>query len=179
VVGPVLMAMAVLLSPHQLHVKHYDHEIHMLYMAQVSHGYTLTTQDNDGDHDADDGYSVPQTPVYAPQSHVQASGGTLGCAGLERLWESAGGSYGAAFTAAEIAMAESGGNQYATGAAGERGYWQINPVNGSLSTYDAYGNARAAIVLSGNGVNWTPWTTYTSGAYIGRCLYGLVGYYHG
>ena len=44
--------------------------------------------------------------------------------------------------AAWIAMAESSGRQFATGAAGERGYWQIH---------------------------WTPWTTFTSGAYRGRC----------
>ena len=61
-------------------------------------------------------------------------GGALGCAGLETLWEHAGGSAAAAVIAASIAMAESGGRQYATGAAGERGYWQINPVNGALST---------------------------------------------
>jgi len=95
--------------------------------------------------------------------------GTLSCNGLERLWESAGGNYGSAFIAAEIAMAESGGNQYATGAAGERGYWQIHPDHGSLSTYNAYGNARAAVIISDNGTNWNAWTTYTSGAYIGRC----------
>ncbi len=81
----------------------------------------------------------------------------------------AGGSPAAAVTAASIAMAESGGNQYATGTVGARGSWQINPVNGALSTYNPYGNARAAVIRSGNGVNWTPWTTYTSGAYAGRC----------
>jgi hypothetical protein len=96
--------------------------------------------------------------------------GTLGCSGLETLWINAGGNPGAAFIAAEIAMAESGGQQYATGPAGEEGYWQINPVNGSLATYDAYGNARSAIVLSLNGTDWSAWTTYTSGAYLGRCL---------
>jgi LysM repeat protein len=95
--------------------------------------------------------------------------GTLGCTGLEQLWESAGGSPAVAVTAASIAMAESGGNEYATGTVGERGYWQINPVNGSLSTYDPYGNARAAVIMSGDGTNWSPWTTYTSGAYAGRC----------
>ena len=95
--------------------------------------------------------------------------GTLGCTGLEQLWESAGGSPAVAVTAASIAMAESGGNQYATGTVGERGYWQINPVNGSLSTYDPFGNARAAVIMSGDGANWSPWTTYTSGAYAGRC----------
>ncbi|MGH3070373.1 MAG: LysM peptidoglycan-binding domain-containing protein [Streptosporangiaceae bacterium] len=95
--------------------------------------------------------------------------GTLSCSGLEALWVEAGGSAAVEVTAASIAMAESGGNQFATGTVGERGYWQINPVNGSLSTYDPYGNARAAVIMSGNGANWSPWTTYTSGAYAGRC----------
>ena len=99
----------------------------------------------------------------------RAQGGTLSCSGLESLWESAGGAPAAAETAASIAMAESGGSQFATGPAGERGYWQIHPVNGALSTYDAYGNARAAVILSNNGTNWSPWTTFTSGAYAGRC----------
>jgi len=96
-------------------------------------------------------------------------GGTLGCAGLEALWERAGGSPSGAVTAASVAMAESSGQQYATGPVGERGYWQINPVNGWLSTYDPYGNARAAVILSADGASWAPWTTYTSGAYAGRC----------
>ena len=96
--------------------------------------------------------------------------GTLTCAGLESLWEIAGGSPSAAFLAAEIAEAESGGRQYATGAAGERGYWQIHPDHGSLSTYDPLGNARAAIIISDDGRDWSAWTTYTHGLYIGLCL---------
>ncbi|MCW2907141.1 MAG: Peptidoglycan-binding protein LysM [Actinomycetia bacterium] len=107
--------------------------------------------------------SQASTTTTASQS------GTLSCNGLEALWVSAGGSAAVEVTAASIAMAESGGNQFATGTVGERGYWQINPVNGALSTYDAYGNARAAVSMSGNGTNWSPWTTYTSGAYSGRC----------
>jgi LysM repeat protein len=95
--------------------------------------------------------------------------GTLSCGGLEALWVSAGGSPAVEVTAASIAMAESGGNQFATGTVGERGYWQINPVNGSLSTYDPAGNARAAVIMSADGSNWSPWTTFTSGAYAGRC----------
>lgn len=95
--------------------------------------------------------------------------GTLGCSGLEQLWEAAGGNPGDAVLAASIAMAESSGNQYATGSAGEEGYWQINPVNGSLATYDPLGNARAAVQLSGDGSNWSAWTTYTTGAYTGKC----------
>jgi LysM repeat protein len=95
--------------------------------------------------------------------------GTLSCPGLEDLWEQAGGSDAQAVMAASIAMAESSGQQFATGAAGERGYWQINPDHGSLSTYDPLGNAKAAVIISGDGTNWTPWTTFTSGAYQGRC----------
>lgn len=102
-------------------------------------------------------------------SIARSYGGNLGCSGLERLWDSAGGNPGKAFIAAEIAMAESSGEQYATGPAGERGYWQINPDHGYLSTYNPYGNAKAAVIISGNGTDWTPWTTYTSGAYLGRC----------
>ena len=98
-----------------------------------------------------------------------ALSGTLGCPGLEELWEQAGGSDTQAVMAASIAMAESSGQQYATGAAGERGYWQINPDHGSLSTYDPLGNAKAAVIISDDGTNWTPWTTFTSGAYLGRC----------
>jgi LysM repeat protein len=114
--------------------------------------------------------------TYTPK-HVKAAvltsaaslSGTLGCSQLEQLWEAAGGSQGEALTAAEIAMAESGGNQFATGTVGERGYWQINPDHGSLSTYDPMGNAKAAVIISADGTDWTPWTTYTSGLYIGRC----------
>jgi Lysozyme like domain len=100
-------------------------------------------------------------------------GGTLSCSGLEALWESAGGSRSAAFTAAEVAMAESGGRQYAsldnTNGTTDRGYWQINSVHGSLSAYGARANARAAVLISNNGRNWTPWVTYNTGAYQGKC----------
>jgi LysM repeat protein len=95
--------------------------------------------------------------------------GTLSCSGLEALWEQAGGPASQAVTAASIAEAESGGQQFATGTVGERGYWQINPNHGSLSTYDPLGNAEAAVVISDDGANWTPWTTFTSGAFQGRC----------
>ena len=117
----------------------------------------------------------------APAPHRGASaaalsvpgGGTLSCSGLEALWESAGGSSGAAFTAAEIAMAESGGRQYAslynTNGTTDRGYWQINSVHGSLSTFGAYANARSAVLISSNGSDWSPWVTYNTGAYQGKC----------
>jgi len=100
-------------------------------------------------------------------------GATLSCSGLEALWESAGGSRAAAFTAAEIAMAESSGQQYATmhntDGSTDRGYFQINSVHGSLSTYGARANARSAVLISNNGRDWTPWVTWNSGAYQGKC----------
>ncbi len=117
--------------------------------------------------------TTAHTPKHRKPATVLTSStslsGTLSCGALEELWEQGGGSHAEAFMAAEIAMAESSGEQFATGAAGERGYWQINPDHGSLSTYDPLGNAEAAVAISADGSNWTPWTTFTSGAYLGRC----------
>jgi LysM repeat protein len=102
-------------------------------------------------------------------SSVSKLSGTLSCSGLEALWKAAGGSSSEAFMAAEIAMAESGGNQYAHSPTNDYGYWQINGVHGAMATYNAIGNAKAAISISDNGRDWGAWTTYTSGAYRGKC----------
>ncbi len=146
-----------------------------------------TTSSSDADHDGDSGgadgaKSGGGSTVVRSAHHGGGSGGTtpasggsgglsgtLSCSGLQRLWDSAGGNPAHAFMAAEIAMAESGGDQYAHSPTNDFGYWQINGVHGALATYDAYGNARAAIAISSDGTNWFPWTTYTSGAYAGRC----------
>jgi hypothetical protein len=68
-----------------------------------------------------------------------------------------------------IAIAESGGYQYALGDAGHsRGFWQINDLYWSSSTFDPYGNARAAVEIEAlNGLN--SWTTYSDGAYLNYC----------
>jgi LysM repeat protein len=96
--------------------------------------------------------------------------GKLSCSGLEALWEAAGGSHGEAFMAAEIAEAESGGNQYALSPTNDYGYWQINGSHGpAMATFNPIGNAKAAIAISDDGRDWGAWTTYTSGAYAGRC----------
>ncbi len=127
--------------------------------------------------------STTRTATAAPQSGggtvVVQSGkavpaqrrasGTLGCSGLEQLWDAAGGNPADAFMAAEIAMAESGGNQYALSPTDDYGYWQINASNGALATFNAYENARSAIILSDDGTNWDPWTTYREGLYEGKC----------
>jgi LysM repeat protein len=109
------------------------------------------------------------TPPASTLTTSAVPSGHLNCTGLERLWRDAGGASWAAETAAAIAMAESGGNQFAHSPTNDFGYWQINGVWGSLATYNALGNAKAAVHISNDGRNWSPWTTYTSGAYHGRC----------
>jgi len=96
--------------------------------------------------------------------------GTLSCNGLEGLWEDAGGSRAEAFMAAEVAMAESGGRQYALSPTDDYGYWQINVSHGpAQATFNPIGNAKAAIAISDDGGDWAAWTTYVTGAYEGRC----------
>jgi LysM repeat protein len=97
------------------------------------------------------------------------SQGTYSCSGLEQIWEQAGGNPADAFMAAEIAMAESGGNANAISPTADYGLWQINASNGSLATLNPFQNAQSAVALSDNGINWGPWTTYTSGEYYGKC----------
>jgi LysM repeat protein len=110
---------------------------------------------------------APATVLTSSARHLS---GTLGCSGLEALWMAAGGSRAQAFTAAEIAMAESGGRQYAHSPTNDYGYFQINGGHGpAMATYNPIGNAKAAIAISSNGRNWRPWTTYVTGAYRGRC----------
>jgi LysM repeat protein len=117
--------------------------------------------------------STSYTPQHAKGTVLTSAAslsGTLGCTQLEELWEAGGGSQAEAFTAAEIAMAESGGNQYALSPDDDMGYWQIDqPAHPTLATYNPLGNAQAAVIISDDGTNWTPWTTYTSGDYIGQC----------
>lgn len=89
---------------------------------------------------------------------------------LEGIWNQAGGNPQQASMAAAIAMAESGGNSAAydndSNGSVDRGLWQINSVHGSQSTFDVMGNARAAVAISNNGTNWSPWVTYQTGAYL-------------
>jgi uncharacterized membrane protein YgcG len=114
------------------------------------------------------GTTVDNTGSSTGSTYVAPSG-QYSCSSLEDLWDQAGGDPSDAFMAAEIAMAESGGNPNAISPTDDYGLWQINASNGSLATLDPYENAKSAIELSGDGTNWGAWTTYTSGLYIGRC----------
>jgi hypothetical protein len=97
------------------------------------------------------------------------SSGYFGCGALEALWDGAGGNPASAFTAAEVAMAESGGNPDAISPTDDYGLWQINASNGALATLNPYANARSAVILSDDGTNWSAWTTYRDGLETGRC----------
>lgn len=125
---------------------------------------------------------LPQLSAQSVASQATGSGGVapgqpsgnipsgqLTYGQLEQLWINAGGNPAKAALAAAVAMAESGGRQNAknvnTNGSTDRGYWQINSSHGSLSTFDALGNARAAISISNNGADWSPWVTFNSGAY--------------
>lgn len=98
-------------------------------------------------------------PTYTPHGNLTQSQ-------LAALWVRAGGNPAYAHLASAVAMAESSGRQYVRSGSNDFGYWQINGSWGSLATYDSLGNARAAITISHDGHNWSPWTTYTSGAYL-------------
>lgn len=106
---------------------------------------------------------------------------------LEQLWTAAGGSADADAVSAAVALAESGGDpsvihntaypdrpNYSPPVKGAQpeysiGLWQINQLAHSQYTtaelLTPSGNARAAIAISSNGADWSPWSTYTSGAY--------------
>jgi murein DD-endopeptidase MepM/ murein hydrolase activator NlpD len=74
-------------------------------------------------------------------------------------------------TAVRIAYAESGFNADAWNQSGEdsRGFWQINTdAHGSPwgDLFDPLTNAIAMCDISSGGSDWSPWTTYVSGAYL-------------
>ena len=85
------------------------------------------------------------------------------------LWVKNGGDSDTAIVASQVAMAESGGNSLATNrnsnGTTDRGLFQINSIHGGLSVYPVNANVKAAIKISQNGKDWSPWTTYNSGAY--------------
>lgn len=152
------------LELHLLHLHHEHHLMHLLHLRNIEIARE-TRQVTRWSPPAPAANTQDQKEPAQASPPPQISGGTLGCTGLESLWIAAGGPPGVSRLAADIAMAESGGQQYALSPAGDRGYWQINWSNGALSTFDAYGNARAAVIISHDGTDWSPWVTYMTGAY--------------
>jgi lysozyme-like protein len=84
--------------------------------------------------------------------------------------------------AVAIALAESGGNTNAYNGQGRDdsyGLWQINMkdalgpvrrqqfgIGSNQELFNPSVNARAMALISSQGKNWTPWTTYTRGTYL-------------
>lgn len=102
---------------------------------------------------------------------------------IKDIWTSNGGPPGAAQIASAIAMAESGGKSDAVNddpATGDLsvGLWQINYFGdlgpqrtaeyGPLSWLKDHLDAQvfAAINISSDATDWTPWSTYNDGAYL-------------
>jgi murein DD-endopeptidase MepM/ murein hydrolase activator NlpD len=117
-------------------------------------------------------------PTVQPAACIAsgAGGGALTVQQLEALWIQGGGPAAVAPTAGAIAMAESGGKSviqqgqpYATTG---WGYWQITPGNSEpqfgvdQQLLVPINNARAAVAKYTAAGGFTPWTTYTSGAYL-------------
>lgn len=102
---------------------------------------------------------------------------------LQKLWVQAGGDPSKAGEAAAIAMAESSGNyldeNHNTDGSIDLGEWQIN--NKAHPTYNQQQlhanplyNAKAAVAISNNGTDWSPWVTFKNGAYK-KYLSGTLG----
>lgn len=99
---------------------------------------------------------------------------------IGQIWVHAGGDPAKALMAEAVSLAESGGTRTARSATTDYGLWQINVINfdgttglnaGNWQTPSA--NARAAIVMSGNGTNWAPWCTAWLHP-VGNCGHGFL-----
>jgi len=98
----------------------------------------------------------------------------LGAQELVQLAQAAG-TGGDPQTAAAVALAESGGDPAEVGTnqdqwhSRDRGLWQINdhwhPEVSDACAFDPACNARAAYVISNGWTDFSPWSTYVSGAY--------------
>jgi Lysozyme like domain len=94
---------------------------------------------------------------------------------LEGLWIQAGGNPATAPVAAAVAEAESGGNPASTSSNPDGGtnigLWQLDTPGGKGGGYtaaqlqDPTVNAAVAVKGSSNGLDWSSWATYASGAY--------------
>jgi hypothetical protein len=108
---------------------------------------------------------TPNNPTPTPPP---PSGGPFSLAQLRTLAASVG--FPDPNLAAAVAMAESSGNPFAVGDGGTSfGLWQIHaPSHPEFDTTQLMGatyNAHAALLISKSGTDWTPWSTYNSGAY--------------
>jgi hypothetical protein len=127
---------------HQAHLAYLARLRHLAHVAHLAHLARLRMLA--GQHAAG-------PPHVVTASYTRA--GVFSFAGLERLWESAGGPAWAAPAAASIAECESGGNPVAYNPSGATGVWQIlgSVVPGDLTNpYVNAANAVSKFRTSGN-----------------------------
>jgi hypothetical protein len=122
--------------------------------------YVRSSHDGDGDFDHDRSDRAGSRAGSAVHAYSGYGAGIYSWTQLVGLWEAAGGPAWAAATAACIALHESGGRSWAVSPTNDYGLWQINGSHGALATLNPFGNARAAVIISGGGRNWSPWTTH-------------------
>jgi len=122
----------------------------------------------DGDGDGMDANCAVIFPGTRAHAHVPAHAaatpravthyGDYGFSGLEQLWLAAGGPGWAAFSAATIAMCESGGNPRAYNPSGASGLWQILGLPFPGDPFNPGTNARMAVAkFRGAGDSFSPW----------------------
>jgi|ERR1035441_2369013 hypothetical protein len=108
------------------------------------------------------------TGITGVQASALPSSGTFSTSQLQALWVQAGGSQATAKNAACHAMQESSGNPLATSSnpdGGENvGLWQLDTkgkgAGYSVSTLqNALNNARITVNATGNGRDWSAWST--------------------
>jgi hypothetical protein len=112
-------------------------------------------------------------PSASPPSPT-GSAGSLTPGQLGELAGRAGFGSSSGAVAVAVAEAESGGRPGARhvndDGSVDRGLWQINarahPEVSDSCAYDPACSAQAAYAISDHGANWTPWTTYKTGAYL-------------
>lgn len=113
--------------------------------------------------------AIVPVPTGQGGSSLPRPGGRYSFSDLKTLWVNEGGDPSKASLAAAVALAESAGKPDAENHNGDgsidRGLWQINSIHGALSTKDIRGNARAAIQISKNGTDWSPWVTFKNKDY--------------
>lgn len=115
------------------------------------------------------------TGLNAGAQGLQGLSGVLSHTQLMDLWVANGGSSSTANVAAAVAGAESAGQPRVTSPNPDGGtnvgLWQLDTPGGKGAGYsiaqlqDPNTNARVAIAGSSNGLDWSAWETYVTGAY--------------
>lgn len=109
---------------------------------------------------------MQQALAIGPGGGRSSAGGQYNRSMLEALWERVGGPGGMiAHIAGAIALAESGGNPRAYNPSGASGLWQILGSVYPGNLFNPVINAINAIIKYRDAGGFSPWVTYTSGAY--------------